>query len=71
MFRKTTSQEPYTDLTVMPFGKYEGTILQDIPASYLHYLWTNGLSGDRNNLLHQYVVKNLDALKMEDTDLLW
>jgi hypothetical protein len=29
------------DTDKMPWGKYKGTPMQDVPASYLHWLWTN------------------------------
>lgn len=29
-----------TDTDPMPFGKYKGTPMQDVPASYLHWLWS-------------------------------
>lgn len=28
----------YTDLDPMPYGKYKGTVLQDVPASYLAWM---------------------------------
>ncbi len=65
------SNAPLTDLTPMPFGKYKGTPMQDIPASYLHYLWTNGMSGDKSGPVACYIRKNLDALQSENPDLIW
>lgn len=36
-------QPAYNDLSLMPFGKYKGEPLQDIPASYLQWLWRDGI----------------------------
>lgn len=67
----------YDDLTPMPFGKYKGTPLQDVPADYLHYLWSSGLKNPNqqptswNESLHHYIKKNLHALKKELPDAIW
>jgi uncharacterized protein (DUF3820 family) len=54
----------------MPFGKHKGVPMQDVPASYLHYLWHNGLKHEKSNVA-EYVRKNLDALRAENADLIW
>lgn len=59
----------YNDLTLMPFGKYKGEPLQDVPASYLHYLWTQKPLSDVR--LEQYIKKNISALKKEYPDGIW
>lgn len=57
--------------------------MQDVPASYFHYLWTNGLSRVRpydkaGNLypnneaqVADYIRRNLAALKKEHPDGIW
>ena len=60
-----------TDLDRMAFGKYKGTIMQDVPASYFHYLWTNGMEHDKENQVAIYIRKNLSALKIEYKDGIW
>jgi len=73
-----------TDLDKMPFGKYKGTLMQDVPCSYLHYFWTQTGFKDIANKpeptpLHQknswqvaqYIKNNLSALKDENEDLIW
>jgi len=75
-----------TDTDPMTFGKYKGTPMQDVPVEYLHYLWTvfvHKIKTDidesvqlkpheYNNLqLAIYIKNNLNALKMENTDLIW
>jgi len=42
----TTNQKRYpalTDTDPMPFGKHKGELMQDVPASYLRWLWEEGL----------------------------
>jgi uncharacterized protein (DUF3820 family) len=65
--------EPYNDLTAMPFGKYKGTVLQEVPASYLHWFVCNCLppQNDSSKQLLEYVKKSLHALKEESPDLIW
>lgn len=67
-----------TDLDVMPFGQYyrSRTKMQDVPASYMHYLWTSGLKNElkaRSNQgkVARYIEKNMDALKQEHPDGIW
>lgn len=74
-----------SDTDLCPFGKYWKTPMQDVPVSYLHYMWTvNGFSAikpldvlpEREHQRHAYLVAmyirdNLNALKMEDTDRIW
>lgn len=36
-------QPAFTDTDPMPFGKHKGEPLQDVPASYLAWLWRDGL----------------------------
>jgi len=84
------SFKPLTDLDPMPFGKYgpkygEALNMQDVPARYLHWLWTEGglsklragISAhstnlkDKNDQVADYIKRNLDALEMEYTDGIW
>jgi uncharacterized protein (DUF3820 family) len=60
-----------TDLDKMPFGKYKGVILQEVPASYLHWMWTNGFKENRLSDVGDYIRRNLSALKQEYPDGLW
>lgn len=59
-----------TDTSLMPFGKYKGTQMQDVPASYLHYLWQNGMKDERTPVAN-YIRANLHALQVENKDLIW
>jgi uncharacterized protein (DUF3820 family) len=64
------------DLSPMPFGKYgpkpkgEGRNMADVPARYLHYLWTS--SGfDKKSDVGIYISENLSALKKDHPDGIW
>ena len=59
------------DTDLMPFGKYKGTPMQDVPCSYLHYLWTNGMRHDKQSNVADYIKRNLSALQEENKDLIW
>lgn len=63
------------DTDPMPFGKYgpkgEALVMQDVPASYLHYLWTSGLKNDLKSPVADYIRRNLSALKQEHPDGIW
>ena len=52
----------YTDKTLMPFGKYKGTALANVPAQYL--LWLHG-EGTSSPPLMEYLNDSLEALKQE------
>lgn len=58
------------DTDQMPFGKYKGTPMQDVPVSYLQFLWNSGLKND-DRPVAEYIRKNLNALKLENMDLIW
>lgn len=54
----------------MPFGKYKGTPMQDVPASYLHWLWTNGVKSE-NSPVANYIRNNIVSLQQEHPDGIW
>jgi hypothetical protein len=64
------------DLDPFPFGQYgpkgkDPRKMQDVPASYYHYLWTHGLKQDQQSPVGNYIVRNLAALKQEHRDGIW
>lgn len=60
------------DLSPIPFGKYKGTPMQDVPASYFHYLWINGMKQKKEvDSVANYISRSLSALKQEDPDKIW
>ena len=59
------------DLDPMPFGLHKGKPMQDVPASYLHWLWVNGKREDKSSPVGDYIRRNLSALKQEYPDGVW
>lgn len=64
------------DTDMMPFGKYgpdkgDPRMMQDVPASYLHWLWTNGKENDRLCPVADYIRRNLHALEKDHPDGIW
>jgi len=50
------------DESAMPFGKYKGEKLANVPAEYLLYIYENyQLFSD----LRQYITDNLDVIKSD------
>lgn len=72
------------DMTEMSFGIHKGKSLQDVPASYLHWLWSSGfrelsravagcppgMDGERLKIAN-YIYNNLHRLKQEYKDGIW
>lgn len=50
------------DLDPMPFGKFKGKPMQDVPATYLRWLKNEGCS---NVLVANYIHNSWDAIQME------
>lgn len=63
-----------TDTDPMPFGKHRSIPMSDVPVNYLHWMWHNGpvlRNETRTNPVADYIRRNLDALKKENSDLIW
>ncbi len=56
----TTVIKEFTDNTPMPFGKYQGKAMIEVPAQYLLWLFNQGCN---DNGVRKYIIDNLDALK--------
>lgn len=54
-----------TDGSTMPFGKYKGVKMIDIPASYLLWLFENNKT---TPVVAVYISENMDAIKKEIKD---
>jgi len=52
-----------TDKSKMPWGKHRGKAMEDIPASYLLWLYNQTTKSD-NDVMH-YIRENLDVLEKE------
>jgi hypothetical protein len=59
------------DQDLMPFGKYKGQAMQDVPASYLFYLWCNGLEEDFRSNVADYIRRNIKTLEQQHPDGIW
>lgn len=59
------------DLDPMPFGKFRGRPMQDVPGSYFHWLWVTGKDKDVTCPVHHYIKENIDHLKVEHPDGIW
>ena len=59
------------DLDPMPFGQHRGQPMQNVPASYLHFLWTNGKQHNYVCPVADYIRRNLHALMSEYKDGIW
>ena len=55
------------DTDLMPFGKYKGIQMIDVPAGYLIWLADNASAGLRKAFpgVFEYIKENMDALKLE------
>lgn len=52
-----------TDESSMPFGKYRGKQMADVPADYLLWLYDNCKCSDN---VHDYIIDNLEVLKKNE-----
>lgn len=60
---KSQKREPtLTDTDPMPFGKFKGTPMQDVPASYLAWLKNEGCN---NVLVANYIHNSWEAIELE------
>jgi len=57
----------FTDESKLTFGKFNGKMLKDVPASYLVWLY-NQMVDDPRILLFNYLKENLAALEQEVGD---
>lgn len=51
---------PISDDFIMPFGKYEGMKIADVPDEYLLWLYDNQRCYRE---VKQYIIENLDAIR--------
>ena len=59
-----------TDNDLMPFGKYMGERMEDVPADYLHWLWTQ-CNFRKESPVGWYIQDNLNSLKLDHPDGIW
>ena len=67
--------KPLQDSDPMPFGKHKGEPMENVPASYLHWLWTNERDPMsrkvRVDRVADYIHRNMHILKIEHPDGIW
>ena len=62
----------FNDLTPMPWGMHAGIPMQDVPASYMFWLWSSrGFEHDMVNPVAIYIRDNLSAFEQEYEDGIW
>ncbi len=54
-----------TDESIMPFGKFLGQKLLNIPANYFLWFKDNVAPNYSNQNIHDYINDNIDVLKKE------
>jgi hypothetical protein len=55
-----------TDNDQMPFGKYAGIKMANVPASYLMWLWDNHIvSVQERNRVYWYIHDNIEVIRGE------
>jgi uncharacterized protein (DUF3820 family) len=59
------------DTSPMPFGKYKGTSMSEVPVEYLHWLWHNTNPVGDGVDVFDYIKRSLHCLREENNDLLW
>lgn len=60
------------DLMPMPFGVHKGKPMQDVPATYLHWLWHEGdIKQNPNSPVYQYIKLAWRHLRAETRNLKW
>lgn len=67
-FPATQPTSKYTDASQMPFGKYRGMFLANVPAAYLLWIYRvsyNNQLQTNPSKLNVYIHENIDALKKE------
>jgi hypothetical protein len=62
MLKSNKRQPALTDLDPMPFGKFKGVPMQDVPPSYLQWLKNEGCS---NVLVANYIYNSWEAIQQE------
>lgn len=63
---------PMQDTDRMPWGKYKDVPMQEVPASYLFWLWTErGMENEKTSRVADYIRRNLASLELDYPDGEW
>ena len=61
---------PLQDDSPMPFGMHKDKLMQDVPASYLYWLWEEEHI-NVNTPVGDYIKRSMSVLKEETPDKIW
>lgn len=53
------------DQSPMPFGKHKGKTMEEVPASYLLWLWDESVWAQPERDIHAYIKESMSALLKE------
>jgi uncharacterized protein (DUF3820 family) len=59
------------DNSKFPFGNHRGKPMKQVPVRYLHWVWEKCDSSPDVDAVKDYILRNIEALKKEDDDLIW
>lgn len=54
----------------MPFGKYKGRKMENVPPDYLLWLWDEGIWAEKEREIHTYIRDCFDTLVMDAPDFI-
>lgn len=68
MFTNQKKHPALIDTDLMPFGKFKGQPMSDVPCSYLEWLWNNikqqGINPS-NESVYNYIHNSKEAIEQE------
>lgn len=69
---QTAPTKGLRDQDPMPWGKYRHMQMQNVPASYMFWLWTEkGFENNYASPVAEYIRRNLEAFEKEYPDGIW
>ena len=74
MATRNINETNLTDGSPMPYGQYKSCPMEDVPVTYLHYIWHSKHSDPKIPNVKRvldYIEKSLSALMKENEDLIW
>lgn len=57
-----SNNKPFTDRSIMPYGKHKGKMMANVPADYLLFIWENH---ELRGPLKEYISENLEVIKKQ------
>lgn len=59
------------DDSPFPFGKHKDVPMKEVPVSYIAWAWQTFVHKQFGSPLFRYVVKNVEALESDDSDVIF